>query len=55
MIYLKAQGRFGNQLFQYAFAKYLSNKYEQEICINFDRVGKNSKAPGDGWEWTFIF
>lgn len=50
MIYLKAQGRFGNQLFQYAFAKYLSNKYEQEICINFDRVRKNSKSPGDGWE-----
>lgn len=50
MIYLKAQGRFGNQLFQYAFSKYLSKKYNQKICITFDRVRKKSIKYGDGWE-----
>lgn len=50
MIFLKAQGRLGNQLFQYAFVKYLSKQYNQKICINFERVRKKSKKKGDGWE-----
>lgn len=51
MIFLKAQGRLGNQLFQYSFAKYINKVTNGNgIKIDFDRVRKNSKEKGDGWD-----
>lgn len=50
MIYLKMQGRLGNQFFQYTFAKYVQSITHQALFINFDRVRKNSKSENDGWD-----
>lgn len=50
MIYLKATGRLGNQLFQYAFIKYLQKHTGQDIAITFDRVRSFSKEKNDGWD-----
>ena len=42
MIYLKIRGRLGNQLFQYAAAKTLQEKYykKEELCIDFSDLKK---------------
>ena len=34
MIYVNIRGNFGNQLFEYAFARKLQEKYNQKICLN---------------------
>lgn len=49
MIYLDIKGRLGNQLFQYAYARYLKEKTEKEICIKFQTKPKFGKYGQDGW------
>lgn len=48
MIYVSAQGRLGNQLFEYAFAKHLKNKYysNERILFNFAKLND----PRNGFE-----
>lgn len=50
MIFVKFGGRLGNQLFQYAFARYLQKKYypEDSLVFNFDLVEKQGSIE-DGW------
>lgn len=51
MIYIKFGGRLGNQLFQYAFARYLQKKYypEDTLVFNFDLVEKQGTIE-QGWK-----
>lgn len=49
MIYLDMHGRLGNQLFQYAFARWLQLKTGQEIEIGFQAVEAMGRQE-DGWE-----
>ncbi len=51
MITIKMQGRLGNQLFQYAFARNLKEKYypQDEIYINFEHVYSEGKKE-DGFD-----
>ena len=45
MIYVEMQGRCGNQLFRYAFARYLQEIIGEELTISFNEIkhhnGKN--------------
>ena len=34
MIYVNIRGNFGNQLFEYAFARSLQERFKQKICLN---------------------
>lgn len=47
MIYVNIRGNFGNQLFEYAFARYLQYKYNQTICLNIYNLKQFKK------EYTF--
>lgn len=38
MVYLEIRDRTGNQMFQYAFARYLTIKYNDELSINFNEI-----------------
>lgn len=50
MIIIMLQGRLGNQMFQYAFARNLQKKYYEndEIVINKENLKKSGKEE-DGW------
>lgn len=50
MIYLDMRGRLGNQLFQYAYSRYLKEKTGKEICIKFQTKPQFGKYGQDGWE-----
>lgn len=47
MIYVNVRGNFGNQLFEYALARRLQEKYKQTICLNIYDLTKYRK------EYTF--
>lgn len=50
MIYLEIKGRLGNQLFRYAFARYLQIQrgYKDKLVLGFSNMkGKN---PDEGWD-----
>lgn len=48
MVYLEIRERIGNQLFQYAFARKMAIKFNDELAINFDQViGRN--LADQGW------
>lgn len=47
MIYVNIRGNFGNQLFEYACARRLQEKYKQTICLNVYNLKKYKK------EYTF--
>ena len=49
MIYLDMHGRLGNQMFQYAFARWLQMKTGQDITIGFQDVESKGEA-SIGWE-----
>ncbi len=50
MIYLTIKGRLGNQMFQYAFARALKEKLNQEILIDWHHViDSDKKQPGIGY------
>lgn len=48
MIYLEIRERLGNQFFQYAFARSLMEKYNDDLSINFEAV-KNRNDEANGW------
>ncbi len=48
MVYLEIRDRTGNQMFQYAFARYLTVKYNDELSINFNEVFKRYDEE-NGW------
>lgn len=51
MIYLSIKGRLGNQMFQYAFARALQKKYNQDILIDWHHViASDKKEPGVGYQ-----
>lgn len=53
MVYLEIRERIGNQLFQYAFARKMAEKYSDELAINFDAVvGRN--LADQGWVNTLV-
>lgn len=41
MIFVTLTGGLGNQMFQYAYAYYLSKKYSEPISLNLAQMGKN--------------
>lgn len=45
MIYVEMNGRLGNQLFRYAFARSIQKKYynNEEICLSFNEVDEAGK------------
>ena len=43
MIYVNLRGNLGNQMFEYAFARSLQDKYGQKICINYYEMEKEHK------------
>lgn len=47
MIYVEMQGRCGNQLFRYAFARYLQELSNDELIISFNEL--SSHGGKDGW------
>lgn len=49
MIAVKLSGRLGNQMFQYAYARYLKEKTKQEIVID-DRYVYLAGSIDQGWE-----
>lgn len=51
-IYININGRLGNQMFQYAFARKLQMKYnlKTEIVINFYLVNNMLEKESTGWE-----
>lgn len=50
MIYLKIEGRLGNQLFQYAFARKIQKITGDKIAIDWTDVVSKHKEIDDGWE-----
>lgn len=48
MVYLEIRERIGNQLFQYAFARKMAEKYADGLAINFDAVEERDLAD-QGW------
>ena len=48
MIYLQVEGRLGNQMFQYAFARSLQEKSQEEIVLDFSKF--DSRDVSQGWE-----
>ena len=50
MIRVDMQGRLGNQLFQYAFAKKIQIDTGERIIVNWELVNSQHKTEGDGWE-----
>ena len=48
MIKVKMNGRLGNQMFQYAFARHLQEKNGQDLFFDFSEVVKNNGQ--NGWE-----
>lgn len=54
MIYVEMHGRLGNQLFQYAAARSLQIKTNQDICISFNKViGVNTEG-NVGWDNSLV-
>lgn len=53
MIYLMINGRFGNHLFQYAFARTIASKTGDTIAIDWSRVNERHSKDGDGWINSF--
>jgi hypothetical protein len=47
MIYVEMQGRCGNQLFRYAFARYLQEISGEELTISFNELACHEGE--DGW------
>ena len=47
MIYLQVEGRLGNQMFQYAFARSLQEKSQEEIVLDFSKF--DSRDVSQGW------
>ncbi len=43
MILLRLNGGLGNQMFQYAFSRYLSYKYGQQICFDFSQFSNSDR------------
>lgn len=50
MIVIYMQGRLGNQLFQYAAARMLQQKYHEEVLLDYSDIERNHKTKDDGWE-----
>ena len=50
MIYVDINGRLGNQMFEYAFARWLQIQCNDEMTCGFQAVEKYKKYEGDGWE-----
>lgn len=50
MIIIYLQGRLGNQMFQYAAAKYLKKIYKDDIYFDWSDVYNCHSAENDGWE-----
>lgn len=56
MIYLDIHGRLGNQLFQYAYARYLMKYSNDELTINFQSFINESRGQRQkGWEDSLRF
>lgn len=50
MIYVEMYGRLGNQMFRYAFARNLQEKYKNEkLSLNFNQMN-NENSLENGWE-----
>lgn len=54
MICVKLSGRLGNQMFQYAYARYLKEITGQEIIVD-DRYIYAAGKPEDGWENSLLY
>lgn len=51
IIYVMMYGRFGNQLFQYAFARMLQERLGGEIWLDYSDIEKeNILHPNEGWD-----
>lgn len=48
MIYVQVHGRLGNQMFQYAFARWLQLNIDEPIVMNFSKVSSREND-GNGW------
>lgn len=44
MIILRINGGLGNQMFQYAFGRFLANKYSQQMCIDFSQFQDSNRT-----------
>lgn len=44
MIILRINGGLGNQMFQYAFGRFLAEKYSQRMCIDFSQFQNSNRA-----------
>lgn len=56
MIYLDIHGRLGNQLFQYAFARYLMKYLDDKLTINFQSfINESCGQQQNGWEDSLRF
>lgn len=47
MIYLKITGRCGNQMFQYAYARYLQEKTKQKLYLDYSLIHSTQKQKPD--------
>jgi hypothetical protein len=44
MIILRINGGLGNQMFQYAFGRFLADKYDQRMCIDFSQFINSNRS-----------
>jgi hypothetical protein len=44
MIILRINGGLGNQMFQYAFGRFLADKYSQQMCIDFSQFQDSNRT-----------